>query len=473
MAFSSRLLSAVISSVRSPSTSSPDGWSTLISMPADSADRRDRASASSTSSSTSTARQLGQPLRAREPGQRDQLGDQRAEPRRLLEDPAGEAAHLGGVVRGVEHGLGQQPHRADGRLELVADVRDEVAPGGLQPHGVRAVGGLDHGEPVAEPADLPEHGGGLAATALQRRQVDLDRRSVGRAVRHLPAGRPGARIGDAAADDAELDRAAGCAAPPRRPRSARRARHPTSGTPAAAGRPASGPGRRRGRHAPHGAVRTSGRGPGPARIHRRGRPAARPRPARPTPADSRPHRRRAARQDRAVVIPATTTRKIFRPAFTRRSPVARADLRFNIVEASCFSWHTGCRTTTTGGSRAHPAPQPRRALRPRRRRERGLLHRGPGLPGQGRTARGGVPAGRGLDQRPRPRPVRRRRAGPAPRRPGAAPSGSTTSPGRSTPSPSCAASPRSWPSAAPWSARRTTARPRRSTPTTPTAWSSR
>ena len=151
-------------------------------------------------------RQLGQPLRACQPGQRDQLGDQRAEPGRLREDPPGEAADLGGVVRGVEHGLGQQPHRADRRLQLVADVGHEVAAGGLQPHGVRAVGGLDHGEPVAEPADVPEHGGGLAATPLQRRQVDLDRRPGGRAARHLPAGRPGARIGDTAPDDAELDR---------------------------------------------------------------------------------------------------------------------------------------------------------------------------------------------------------------------------------------------------------------------------
>ena len=192
MAFSSRLLSAVISSVRSPSTSSPDGRSTVISMPADSADSRDRASASFTSSSTSTARQLGQPLGAGQPGQRDQLGDQRAEPRRLLEDPAGEAAHLGGVVRGVEHGLGQQPHRADGRLELVADVRDEVAPGGLQPHDVRAVGGLDDGEPVAEPADVRRarrraRGPGAPAATGRPRPAT---RSTGRTP---PAGRPSGR----------------------------------------------------------------------------------------------------------------------------------------------------------------------------------------------------------------------------------------------------------------------------------------
>ena len=159
--------------------------------------------------------ELGQPFGTREPRQRDQLGDERAQPRRLLEDPAGEAAHLGGVVRGVEHGLGQQPDRADGRLELVADVRDEVAPGRLQPHGVRAVGGLDDREPVAEPADLAEHGGGLAAAALQRRQVDLHQRPA-RGAGGRPAGTPCGRAGrPRRRGRARGRRRAGCAGPPR------------------------------------------------------------------------------------------------------------------------------------------------------------------------------------------------------------------------------------------------------------------
>ena len=81
----------------------------------------------------------------------------------------------------------------------------EVPPGRLQPHGVRAVGGLDDGEPVAEPADLAEHGGGLPAAALQRRQVDLHRQPVRGAGGDLPARRPGARVGQAAADQPEVD----------------------------------------------------------------------------------------------------------------------------------------------------------------------------------------------------------------------------------------------------------------------------
>ena len=62
----------------------------------------------------------------------------------------------------------------------------------------------------------------------------------------------------------------------------------------------------------------------------------------------------------------------------------------------------------------------------------------------------------------RPIPGRRRR-----------PSASTTWPGRSTPSPSWPRSPSGSPSAARWSAPPTTARPRRSTPRTRTASSSR
>ena len=293
MAFSSRLLRAVISSVRSPSTSSPDGRSTLISMPADSADRRQRASASFTSSSTSTADSSGSRSAPGQPRQRDQLGDQRAQPRRLLEDPRGEAAHLGGVVRGVEHGLGQQPHRADGRLQLVADVRDEVAPGGLQAHGVRAVGGLDHREPVAEPADLRRarrRAPGRGAPAATGRPRSATR---SRCRGHLPAGRPGARVGDAAADHARARRRAGCAAPPR-PIAV------STASPASDERNTRS--RRSARVGPGSSAGAAGAPPAPARAgargrrHRRARPAAPPQPAGTTPAGSRPHGRRAPRR---------------------------------------------------------------------------------------------------------------------------------------------------------------------------------
>ena len=133
-----RLHSAVISRVWSPSTSSPIGLSTTISIRAASAESRVRASASSTTSSMSTRDSSGSPSA---PVSRDSAISsvtRLPEPVRLADDLGAEPADLGGVVGGVEHGLGEQPDRTHGRLELVADVGHEVAAGGLQPHGVGA-----------------------------------------------------------------------------------------------------------------------------------------------------------------------------------------------------------------------------------------------------------------------------------------------------------------------------------------------
>ena len=69
-----------------------------------------------------------------EPGQAVALG----------QHAVGEALHRLGVVRGVGDGLGQQPDRADGGLELVADVGHEVAPHRLDPPLAGAV--LDEGQ---------------------------------------------------------------------------------------------------------------------------------------------------------------------------------------------------------------------------------------------------------------------------------------------------------------------------------------
>ncbi len=69
---------------------------------------------------------------------------------------------------------------------------------------------------------------------------------------------------------------------------------------------------------------------------------------------------------------------------------------------------------------ADQPPEPRRALRARYRAQPGLLSRRPGLPAADDGARGlhrrGLPAGPGVDERPRPRPVRHRRRGRAVRR---------------------------------------------------------
>ena len=113
----------------------------------------------------------------------------RREPFRLVLDPAGEAAHGRRVVAGVLQRLGQQRHRADRRLELVADVGDEVAPDRLDPAGLRDVldeqgdvpGSADRGQPDAHGLRHPAQprGGQL--------ELGLVRRAAAAGVAHQPA----------------------------------------------------------------------------------------------------------------------------------------------------------------------------------------------------------------------------------------------------------------------------------------------
>ena len=60
----------------------------------------------------------------------EQVVDDAREPVGLAHDPVGEPLHDRDVV-GRGHGLGEQAERADRRLQLVAHVRDEVAPHAL------------------------------------------------------------------------------------------------------------------------------------------------------------------------------------------------------------------------------------------------------------------------------------------------------------------------------------------------------
>ena len=106
--------------------------------------------------STSSRRHAGRRLErvvGLQPGQLDDLLDQPAEPVGLGEHPLREPLDRLGVVRGVGHGLGQQPDGADRRLELVAHVGDEVAADLLDPALPGAV--LDQGQhqPGAERRD--------------------------------------------------------------------------------------------------------------------------------------------------------------------------------------------------------------------------------------------------------------------------------------------------------------------------------
>ena len=101
-----------------------------------------------------------------------------------VQHPAGEPLDGLGVVGGVLHGLGQQPDRADRRLELVADVGDEVAADRLDPALAGAV--LDQGQhqPAAERRDPGGHVPRRGRPAYARSPA----RSRGSGRRGVPAG---------------------------------------------------------------------------------------------------------------------------------------------------------------------------------------------------------------------------------------------------------------------------------------------
>jgi hypothetical protein len=85
-----------------------------------------------------------------QPGQLDHLLHQPAKPLALDLHPGREPAYRVGVVSGLEHGLGQQRHGTDRRLELVADVGDEVAADLVQPPLAGAVLDQHQQQPVVE-----------------------------------------------------------------------------------------------------------------------------------------------------------------------------------------------------------------------------------------------------------------------------------------------------------------------------------
>ena len=87
-------------------------------------------------------------------GQVEQVVDDAADAEGLVVDAAGQAlCHLGVGLR--DQGLGQQAQGAHRRLELVADVRDEVAADLLEPAALRDVlDQRDHAERAAAVVDL-------------------------------------------------------------------------------------------------------------------------------------------------------------------------------------------------------------------------------------------------------------------------------------------------------------------------------
>ena len=101
-----------------------------------------------------------------------------------------------GVVGRGQHRLGEHAHRADRRLELVADVGDEVAAGRFHPGVLGLVVDVDDGEPAIVLGQQPHvaahrQPGPAGMRALARGQVDLDVLAGGqRALR----GQPGAVV---------------------------------------------------------------------------------------------------------------------------------------------------------------------------------------------------------------------------------------------------------------------------------------
>ncbi len=116
---------------------------------------------------------VGEGVHGLEPGQVDDLLDQLGEPGRLDLHPPREAGDRLRVVVGVEHGLGEQREPTDGRLQLVRDVGDEVAPDLLDAPRLRPV--LDEQQDVRGPE------GGHAG-------VDEERRVAERPARQLELG---------------------------------------------------------------------------------------------------------------------------------------------------------------------------------------------------------------------------------------------------------------------------------------------
>ena len=88
-----------------------------------------------------------------QPGQVDDLRHQLTQPDALGVHPAGEVEHGVGVVGGLLHGLAEQLDGPDRGLQLVAHVRDEVAPGLVDAQQRGAVLHQHHQRLVAERRD--------------------------------------------------------------------------------------------------------------------------------------------------------------------------------------------------------------------------------------------------------------------------------------------------------------------------------
>ncbi len=124
------------------------------------------------------------------PGQLDDVRHQGRQTGGLLPHPARESTHHLRVVGRVSHRLGEQADRAHRRLELVADVDDEVASHLVHPAGVAAVLHVEHHQLGAESAQPHGH----VQTAFAQRSAR--QHEVGRRVAVGDRAGPAERLGD-------------------------------------------------------------------------------------------------------------------------------------------------------------------------------------------------------------------------------------------------------------------------------------
>ena len=145
----------------------------------------------------------------------EQVVDDARQPVGLAHDPIGEPLHDRDVV-GRGHRLGEQPERADRRLELVTHVRDEVAPDALDPPRLRDVAGeRDRADDLAvaaqrERAQLQHLAGRaveleLALGAVTRSSASCTSSAIASSASTSPVRAPAKRRADRVAHDLTAD----------------------------------------------------------------------------------------------------------------------------------------------------------------------------------------------------------------------------------------------------------------------------
>ncbi len=117
--------------------------------------------------------EIGQRIRALQPGQRDEFIHQCAQPDRLRLQLPGEPADLFGIVGGIHRRFGQQAHGGHRRLQFVRHIGDEIAPCRFHPLRGGFVGGGDEDAIGSDQLNDGDHGGRRSRRGQRRAVADL------------------------------------------------------------------------------------------------------------------------------------------------------------------------------------------------------------------------------------------------------------------------------------------------------------